>query len=84
LLAALDHPVGRQFDHGALHGLGALLKKRNVSLLAHGLEPIAKADVASLTAKVRKLVVLAVPDFDDRRAALDFPWRRSSEPERSS
>jgi CRISPR-associated protein (TIGR02710 family) len=84
LLAALDHPVGQQFDHGELHGLGVLLKKRNVSLLAHGLEPIVKADVESLTAKVQRLVSLVVPDFDDRRAALEFPWRRSTEPERSS
>jgi CRISPR-associated protein (TIGR02710 family) len=79
LLEALGHDVGRRFDQGELHGLGVLLKKRNVSLLAHGLEPIAKADVESLMSKVRRLVLLEVPDFDDRRRALEFPWRRSTQ-----
>jgi CRISPR-associated protein (TIGR02710 family) len=77
LLAALDHPAGHGFDQGELRGLGVLLKKRNVSLLAHGLEPIAKADVEAVMAKVQRLVSLVVPDFDARRAALEFPWRRS-------
>jgi CRISPR-associated protein (TIGR02710 family) len=80
LLKSLGHDVGRRFDQGELHGLGVLLKKRNVSLLAHGLEPIAKADVESLMTKVRRLVLLEMPDFDDRRGALEFPWRRSTQP----
>ncbi len=79
LLKELGHAVGCLFDQGELHGIGVLLKRRNVSLLAHGLEPIAKADVESLTAKVRKLVLLAVPDFDARCTELEFPWRRSTQ-----
>jgi CRISPR-associated protein (TIGR02710 family) len=80
LLKSLGHRVGVGFDEGVSRGIGVLLKKRNVSLLAHGLEPIAKADVESLMTKVRQLITLAVPDFDDRRWALEFPWRRSTQP----
>ncbi len=76
LLKELGHEVGCRFDQGELRGLGVLLKKRNVSLLAHGLEPIGKADVESLMGKVRHLVLFAVPDFDSRCEALEFPWRR--------
>lgn len=84
LLKEQGHAVGQHFDQGELHGIGVLLKKRNVSLLAHGLEPIAKADVESLMTKIRHLVLLAVPDFGDRCAALEFPWRRSTETKGSS
>lgn len=77
LLEALDHPVGRQFDRGDHRGIGVLLKKRNLSLLAHGLEPISRTDVESLRGKVENLVTLEVPDFADRCRGLDFPWRRA-------
>jgi CRISPR-associated protein (TIGR02710 family) len=77
VLEALDHPVGRQFNRGDHRGIGVLLKKRNLSLLAHGLEPISKTDVDSLRGKVENLVTLEVPDFADRCRGLDFPWRRA-------
>ncbi len=80
LLKELGHDTGRQFDEGDLQGLGVLLKKRNVSLLAHGLEPIGKSDVESLMTKVQRLILLEVRDFSDRCAALEFPWRRSGPP----
>ncbi|CAI4030053.1 hypothetical protein DNFV4_00477 [Nitrospira tepida] len=79
LLKALDHPVGRHFDEGEWRGIGVLLKKRNVSLLAHGLEPVSKKDLESLRDKLQALVALEVPDFVDRRRALEFPWRRGRE-----
>lgn len=75
LLKALGHPVGLHFDEGTLRGIGVLLKKRNVSLLAHGLEPISKQEVESLRDKLRALIALEVPDFADRCRALEFPWR---------
>lgn len=78
VLKALEHPVGRSFDEGKLQGLGVLLKQRNVSLLAHGLTPIRKSEVESLQEKLRTLITLEVNDFDDRRRALEFPWRRES------
>lgn len=75
LLKAYGHPVGRQFDEGPLRGIGVLLKKRNDSLLAHGLKPIEKKDVVSLREKLRALITLEVADFADRCRALEFPWR---------
>lgn len=77
LLKALGHPLGERFDQGSFHGIGVLLKKRNTSLLAHGLEPIQKSDVESLREKLATFIATEVPDFLHRCAALEFPWRRS-------
>ncbi|MEX5214300.1 MAG: TIGR02710 family CRISPR-associated CARF protein [Nitrospiraceae bacterium] len=77
LLSALGHEAGRRFDHGEFAGIGVLLKKRNGSLLAHGLEPIARQDVESLQKKLAGLIATEVPDVGERCAALEFPWRRS-------
>lgn len=78
LLKAMGHEVGRRFDQGEFLGIGVLLKRRNDSLLAHGLTPIAQKDVESLNEKLRGLVVLDVPDLAQRCADLEFPWRRSA------
>lgn len=75
LLRAYDHPVGRAFANDS--SIGALLKRRNHSLLAHGLLPIPKDEVESLMNKVGDLVRMAAPDFAERRQALEFPWRRA-------
>ncbi|MEW6245672.1 MAG: TIGR02710 family CRISPR-associated CARF protein [Nitrospirota bacterium] len=80
LLKELGHRIGHKFDEAEFRGIGVLLKKRNVSLLAHGLTPISKGDVASLYQKLRGLVASEVTDFDDRCAELEFPWRRTSQP----
>jgi CRISPR-associated protein (TIGR02710 family) len=77
LLNAKGHEVGRRFDHGEFAGIGVLLKQRNTSLLAHGLAPITKKDVESLQEKLVGLISLEAPDFAERRAAFEFPWRRS-------
>jgi hypothetical protein len=79
LLKSLGHRVGVGFDEGASRGIGVLLKKRNTSLLAHGLLPIPKDEVENLMSKLGDLVRMEVSDFSERRTALEFPWRRGSE-----
>jgi CRISPR-associated protein (TIGR02710 family) len=76
LLEAFGHPLGANFDRGEFHGMGVLLKRRNMSLLAHGLTPIARTDVEALKTKLESFVVLEAADLAARRAVLEFPWRR--------
>lgn len=80
VLKELGHDLGRHYyhDQGDLHGIHSLLQQRNLTLVAHGLDPAPKDLVASLTDKVRRLVLLVVPDFDARCTALEFPWRRTT------
>jgi CRISPR-associated protein (TIGR02710 family) len=76
LLKAFGHKVGISFGQGAFRGIGVLLKKRNVSLLAHGLAPIEREDVEALTSRLAELAKVEIPEFDERCYALQFPWLR--------
>lgn len=76
LLAGLGDPLGARVPaFGARQNrLTQLLDTRNASILAHGSTPISADDARALAEEVRKLAVLAVPDFEARCARLQFPW----------
>lgn len=78
LLKAFEHRIGVAFSQE--RPIGVLLKKRNDSLLAHGVAPIQRQDVDSLVRKLGELLRVEIPDFESRCYALEFPWRRSRRP----
>ena len=80
LLEGLDHPAGRFFKENS--SLGVLLKKRNESLLAHGYSPIGKREVEALVPHLDGLIACRLSDWQERLAALQFPWLRGSAPAR--
>lgn len=50
-----------------------LLKKRNNSILAHGLEPMDRATAEDLFEKVRAYARIVLPELDDLMAEANFP-----------
>jgi CRISPR-associated protein (TIGR02710 family) len=53
--------------------LKTLLRKRNNSILAHGLEPVDKATAEDLFEKVRAYATIVLPELDDLMAEANFP-----------
>jgi CRISPR-associated protein (TIGR02710 family) len=76
VLAGLGHAIGPLLPpFGAKPTrLGQLLDTRNASILAHGSTPISADDARALADEVRTVTVLAMSDFDQRCAQLQFPW----------
>lgn len=71
---------GKSFALGAAFAenprMPELLKARNQSILAHGLEPVAQEVCEGFFGEVMALCRVVVPDLDSRREALQFPWLR--------
>lgn len=72
LAAGLQDQLGDAFVQAAT--LQKLLVTRNESILAHGSRPVSADDARALAEEVRKLAMLAVPDFEARAVRLQFPW----------
>jgi CRISPR-associated protein (TIGR02710 family) len=53
--------------------LKTLLRERNNSILAHGLEPVDKATAEDLFEKVRGYATIVLPELDDLMAEANFP-----------
>jgi CRISPR-associated protein (TIGR02710 family) len=53
--------------------LKTLLRKRNNSILAHGLEPVDKATAEDLFEKVKEYATIVLPELDDLMAEANFP-----------
>lgn len=72
LLAELGHPVGRAFlDNAPLRGR---LGERNQTILAHGLKSVSQNLFNKLKEGISALFQREIPDFEERAAAVQFPW----------
>lgn len=72
LLKELKDPLGeRVCDNSELQ---ELLRKRNHSILAHGLTPVGKETADKLLTQTLDLITSMVEDFTDLTQKLNFPW----------
>jgi len=72
LLAELGHPVGHAFlDNAPLRGR---LGERNQTILAHGLKSVSQSLFNKLKEGISSLFQKEIPDFEERAAAVQFPW----------
>ncbi|MEN4018769.1 MAG: TIGR02710 family CRISPR-associated CARF protein [Methanobacterium sp.] len=71
LLRLYDEEIGKRFSNDSK--LKGLLKRRNYSILAHGLKPIKKADYEELLDKTIELAVSVYPEVDLLMKKAEFP-----------
>ncbi len=74
LLAEMEDEVGKQFL--ADKELQAVLNNRNVSILAHGTNPIRDTAAADLLSRIEALAKNVIDDYNTKSALLRFPWSR--------
>lgn len=75
VLAGKNDPVGLAFlNDTTLHGL---LNRRNVSILAHGLDPVSKRTSEKLMESITNLLKVKFPFFVENAKTLQFPWLSS-------
>jgi CRISPR-associated protein (TIGR02710 family) len=71
LLYFLNDPLGIEFINNKK--LQDYLKKRNESILAHGIKPITKEEYETLYEEVKKLASIAVKNLDELMKKCEFP-----------
>jgi len=71
LLRLSDEEIGKKFSSNSK--LKDLLKRRNYSILAHGLESIKKEDYEELLDKTVELAIKAYPEVDSLMEKAEFP-----------
>ncbi len=69
LLTELEDELGAEYKD-----LKGLLKKRNCSILAHGIEPIGEEVAESMLKKVERLLSKYIEEFETKRDLLKFPF----------
>ena len=71
LLYFFNDPLGIEFNNNKK--LQDYLKKRNESILAHGIKPITKEEYETLYEEVKKIASIAVKNFDELMKKCEFP-----------